>query len=191
MQERCVSRRRLVAVVGVAAALAGLPGKGMAQEASPAATPETTTDLPLEMVAILTGYDPDATNHTGKEYGVDGTDLGSSFLYDNKIYIVFGDTFGDAKSDWRSNVMAISSDNDPADGVTFDRMIVDTPGHAKELLPAKHVEGEEVTVIPTYGVAVGDRLFLHYMSVAHWGAPGHWDLGAAGFAYSDDGGENW
>lgn len=191
MQQRSVSRRRLVAMAGATAAYAGMHGMGAAQEASPEATPAATPDLPLEMVAILTGYDPDATNQTGKEYGVDGTDLGSSFLYDDKTYIVFGDTFGDAKSDWRSNVMAISSDDDPSDGVTFDRMIVDTPGHAKELLPARHIEGEEVTVIPTYGVAVGNRLFLHYMSVSHWGAPGHWDLGAAGFAYSDDGGENW
>src|SRR5690348_4624790 len=114
MQERCVSRRRLVAMAGATAATAGLPGRGAAQEASPAttsdATPDAAPDLPLEMVAILTGYDPDATNQTSKEYGVDGTDLGSSFLYDDKTYIVFGDTFGDAKSDWRSNVMAISSD---------------------------------------------------------------------------------
>ena len=160
-------------------------------EASPAATPVAGTDLPLAEIGVLTGSDPAAFNQTGKEYGVDGTDLGSSFLYKDKLYIVFGDTFGIGKSDWRSNVLAISSDDDPSDGIIFDRMIVDRPGHAKELLPAKHVEGEEVTVIPTYGVSVGDRLFLHYMSVSHWGEPGHWDLSHAGWAYSDDAGETW
>ncbi len=159
--------------------------------ATPGATPVAVPDLPLAEIGILTGSDPAAFNQTGKLYGVDGTDLGSSFLFKDQLCIVFGDTFGPSKSDWRSNVLAISSDDDPADGIVFDRMIEDRPGHAKELLPAKHVEGEEVTVIPTYGVAVGERMFLHYMSVSHWGAPGHWDLDHAGWAYLDDAGETW
>ena len=159
--------------------------------ASPIATPVAAADLPLELIAQLTGGVPEAINQTGTDYGVTGTDLGSSFLYNDLTYIVLGDTFGVAGSDWRSNVLAISSDDDPTDGVTFDRMIEDRPGHAGELLPAKRVDFDEITIIPTYGVAVGDRLFLHYMSVEHWGAPGHWDLGSAGWAYSDDGGETW
>jgi len=150
-----------------------------------------TADLPLEEVALLTGSDPASVNQTGADYGVDGTDLGSSFLYNDLTYIVFGDTFDVGKSDWRCNVLAISRDDDPRDGVTFDRMIEDRLGHAAELLPAKRIDNDEITVIPTYGVAVGNRLFLHYMSVEHWGAPGHWALGSAGFAWSDDAGETW
>jgi len=198
-----LSRRSVIG--GAAAMAAGFAGEGVLSNAthvqdaspmatpiaSPDATPVSGADLPLEQIAILTGSDPAAVNQTGKEYGVDGTDLGSSFLFRDQTYIVFGDTFDVAKSDWRSNVLAISSDDDPSDGITFDRMIEDRPGHAKELLRAKRLEGEEVTVIPTYGVAVGDRLFLHYMSVSHWGEPGHWDLGSAGWAYSDDAGETW
>jgi hypothetical protein len=157
------------------------------QEASPVAQ----VDLPLVEVALLTGSDPAAVNQTGADYGVDGTDLGSSFLYNDQTYIVFGDTFDIAKSDWRCNVLAISSDDDPSDGITFDRMIEDRPGHAAELLSARKIDFDEMTVIPTYGVAVGDRLFLHYMSVEHWGAPGYWDLGSAGFAWSDDEGQSW
>jgi len=184
------TRRQVIAATGVAALGAGvLPVT--AQDASPEASPVVRADLPLEEVALLTGSDPAAINQTGAEYKVDGTDLGSSFLYNDLTYIVFGDTFDTFKSDWRCNVLAISSDDDPGDGITFDRMIEDASGHAKELLPAKKIDFDEVTKIPTYGVAVGDRLFLHYMSVEHWGAPGHWDLGSAGFAWSDDGGENW
>lgn len=56
---------------------------------------------------------------------------------------------------------------------------------------SRKIDFEEITGIPTYGVAVGDRLFLHYMSVEHWGEPGYWDLGSAGWAYSDDAGETW
>jgi hypothetical protein len=190
MQSRFFTRRQVIAAASISTAAATQLRHALADDASPVASPQAA-DLPLEEVALLTGSDPAAINQTGKEYGVDGADLGSSFLYNDQTYIVFGDSFDIGKSDWRSNLLAISSDDNPADGVTFDRMIEDRPGHAKELLSAKHVEGEEVTVIPTYGVAVGDRLFLHYMSVKHWGAPGHWDLGLAGFAYSDDGGENW
>ena len=190
MHSRFFTRRQVIAAVGGTTAAAMHLQHSDADDASPIASPRVD-DLPLVEVALLTGSDPAAINQTGKEYGVDGADLGSSFLYNDQTYIVFGDSFDIGKSDWRSNLLAISSDDDPTDGVTFDRMIEDRPGHAKELLSAKHVEGEEVTVIPTYGVAVGDRLFLHYMSVKHWGAPGHWDLGLAGFAYSDDGGENW
>ncbi len=29
------------------------------------------------------------------------------------------------------------------------------------------------------------------MPVKHWGDPGHWGLGSAGWAYSDDAGETW
>lgn len=192
MPRSMTTRRRFLAASGGAAAIgAGGWRPAVAQDASPVASPVAGVDLPLTEVALLTGSDPAAVNQTGEEYGVDGTDLGSSFLYHDQLYIVFGDTFDIYKSDWRCNVLAISSDDDPSDGITFDRMIEDRPGHAKELLPAKRIDFEEITVIPTYGVAVGDRLFLHYMSVEHWGPPGRWDLGAAGFAYSDDAGENW
>ena len=38
---------------------------------------------------------------------------------------------------------------------------------------------------------MGSRMFLDYMSVHQWGAPGHWTLNYSGMAYSDDGGQNW
>lgn len=186
-----IDRRRLVIIAG-GSAMASHHALGANQPASPepVASP-ASTDLPLVEVALLTGSDPTAINQTEAEYDVDGTDLGSTFLYNDQIYIVFGDTFARNKKGWRSNTLAISSDDDPSDGITFDRMIEAYPGYAAELLPAKRIDHDEITVIPTYGVAVGDRLFLHYMSVEHWGAPGHWTLGSAGWAYSDDAGEHW
>jgi hypothetical protein len=148
--------------------------------------------LPVEQVATLTGPAASSGNATAEEYGVYGTDLGHTFTYGEEIYMIFGDTFGIGNSDWRSNVAAIiGTDQDPSDGLHFDRMIIDEPGHAKALVPQSAVPGGEVTIIPTYGVAVDDRLFLHYMQVVYWGAPGRWNLGSSGFAYSDDAGENW
>ncbi len=155
-----------------------------------AASESTPDDLPTELVAQLTGPEP-GINDTLARWQVAGTDLGSSFLFHDEIVLVFGDTFAENETDWRSNVLGFSSDDDPSDGVTIDRMITYRDGHAMEILPSLKRDYVEMTVIPTYGVAVDDRMFLHCMSVKHWGDPGKWDLGYSGFAYSDDGGQTW
>ncbi|HEU0164366.1 MAG TPA: DUF4185 domain-containing protein, partial [Thermomicrobiales bacterium] len=151
---QCVSRRTLVAGSSAIAATA-LTRVAVDAQGTPAASPVPASDLPLAQVAILTGSDPAAVNQTGSLYEVDGTDLGSSFLFHDEIVLAFGDTFAEFKTDWRSNTLAISTDDDPSDGIVFDRMIVDRPGHAKELLASKKEDFVEMTVIPTYGVAVG------------------------------------
>jgi hypothetical protein len=186
------TRRRFVATATASALVPFVTaGQDATPEGSPMASPVAQTDLPLEEICIMTGSDPAAVNQTGELWSVYGTDLGSSFLYGDEIAIVFGDTFAQNAQDWRSNVLGFTSDTDPADGITIDRMIEDRPGHAKEILSSKKVDYDEMTVIPTYGVAVGERMYLHYMSVYHWGLPGHWELGLAGWAYSDDAGETW
>jgi hypothetical protein len=180
-------RHTLVSMLALAAL--ALPGLGMvastrAQNGTPVAS-----QPPTRVIAILTG--PNSINETHTRYGVDGTDLGHTFLFGDQIVMVFGDTFGPARTDWRSNVAAVSTDEDPSDGISFDRMIEDLPGHAKELIDNDLVPGEEVTIIPTYGIAVGERMFLHYMAVRKWGTPGRWDLNQSGLAYSDDEGQTW
>lgn len=150
------------------------------------AGPALTGVTGVEMVARLIGTE--GINDTEHKWGVTGTDLGSMFDKDGKLYIVFGDTFGPEKSDWRCSVMAVTSDRDPRDGLTFDEMLTDRPGHAKELLQRGI---GDVTVIPTYGVAIGAQMVLHYMGVKHWGDPGKWDLNEAGLATSADDGQTW
>lgn len=174
---------RLVRILALGFAFIWTPS--LAQQA----TPEATGVGPTRVVAVLTGAD--SINDTAARYGVNGTDLGHTFEHDGAIYMVFGDTFGRHKGDWRSNVAAIITDDDPSDGLTFDRMIEDRPEHAKVLVAQYMVEGPEITIIPTYGVSIGDRIVLHYMAVSKWGAPGHWDLNQSGLAYSDDDGQIW
>ncbi len=150
----------------------------------------------LSRVAQLTGKD--SPNRTDR-FGVYGADLGSMFQSGDRTYFVFGDTFGKRSpyrsgaggADWRSNTMAYSRDTDPADGITFDGWITDQQGVAKELLHSKKVDNDEITVIPTNGVAVGGAMYLFYMSVKHWGAPGHWVCNHSGVARSTDGGRIW
>ena len=174
------------------------PGCDRPPTANASPSPSTNLSAPaahdprvaeLCLVAYLTG--PDGINDTPARFGVDGTDLGHTFIHQGALVMVFGDTFGPHEGDWRSNVAAVITDDDPSDGLTFDRMIEDRPGHAKALLPQTAVPGDEVTVIPTYGVSLGGRMVLHYMAVKRWGTPGRWDLNHSGLAYSDDDGQTW
>ena len=147
-------------------------------------------------VAQLTGRD--SINRTDR-VGVYGCDLGSVFQDGDRTYFLFGDTFGRRPEghvgaggeNWRSNTMAWSTTKDPATGITFDGWITDSRGTARELLSSKKIEGDEVTVIPTNGVAANGALYIFFMSVRHWGAPGWWDSNYSGVAKSTDSGQTW
>lgn len=105
-----------------------------------------------------------------------------------------GDTgnAGPAGRDWRNNALARSSDRDMSEGMTFDSFATDREAHAKEIVPGMKSAGQEITVRPTGGTAVGGRQYLAYNSVRQWGpAPGSWTSNYSGIAYSDDNGETW
>lgn len=159
------------------------------QELEPSG-PEVTVSDP-EVVGRLTGSD--GVNTTAERWNVHGTDLGHLFEHDGHLHLGFGDTFGPGKlggDDWRSNTMALVGSAQRR-RLQFERMVTDRRGHADELLPSKKIDGLEKTVIPTYGTAVGERIYLHYMSVKTWQGPGRWLVNHAGLAYSDDEGETW
>jgi hypothetical protein len=196
--------RRLVAAAAstcLIAALAACSGAG---------TPvvETDQDKPFVLegvsnpteIAQLTG--PGAINDT-EEALVAGTDLGSMTNLGDRTYFFFGDTFGERDPDstggqggiWRSNVSAWTTDGDPSDGITFDGWApAGDLGWAEALVEGEHDANTgdgEVTKIPTHGFAIGDTLYISYMSVSYWGEPGAWDANYAGLAKSTDRGETW
>lgn len=151
----------------------------------------------VKQIGQLTGQP--SINNTGN-VNVYGTDLGSMFLHnDGKIYFLFGDTFGTpgppaSSGDWRSNVMAFSSDTVASDGITFDGWITDGLGQAKALVDGNHQPNDgsgEVTKIPTAGWSFDGRQFMWFMSIKQWGDPGKWDVNHAEIAYSDDNGNTW
>jgi len=147
-------------------------------------------------VSQLTG--PSSPNRTNR-WAVAGQDLGSMFRFDGKTWFAFGDTFatrapgmsGGGGGGWRSNTMAYSTDTDPSNGITLDGYVADDTNWAKELLPAKQVDGVEITVIPTYGFTANGDMYLDYMSVRHWGTPGEWQTNYSGLAKSTDHGQTW
>jgi hypothetical protein len=146
----------------------------------------------IHMLAIETGEY--SINKTKTNYKIGGTDLGISFNLKDKTYIAFGDTFAEEcfVNAWRSNVLAVTTDRDYTDGITFDYMVA-KPGlkSAKELIKSKKVDNNEMTTIPTGGIAIGETLYMSYMSVRHWGAAGEWDCNYGSIAKSVDYGENW
>lgn len=196
-------RRPAVAAIAATAAT----GIALGGCASGAVSVDADADKPfvltgvenLTEIAQLTG--PDSEVNDTDAVAVAGTDLGSMFDVGDTTYFVFGDTFGtrDPESiggqggNWRSNVMALSTDDDPSDGITFDEWVVDDIGFAKELVPGEHEANGvgEVTKIPTHGFAVEDTMYLQFMSVNFWGEPGQWDANHAGLAKSTDAGQSW
>ncbi|MCX4097590.1 DUF4185 domain-containing protein [Nocardia sp. alder85J] len=149
-------------------------------------------------VTQLTG--PGSQNRTDSRWQVNDTDLGIMWeTRPGQVAVVFGDTFGQgfvdggpSGTDWRSNVLAFSSDHDLAHGMSFDSMVSDRNCHAAEVLGSYKVNNFEMTVIPTSGFALGDRQYLSYMSVVRWSkTPGKWWTAYGGLAYSDDGGQTW
>lgn len=148
-----------------------------------------TTIGGVTRVAQVTG--PGSVNDTARRWDVYGADLGHMLWYEGSLYMVFGDTFGPGGHDWRSNTMARIASPVPSSGLPFASMVTGRGGAAAELLGSKKVDGVEQTVIPTYGIAVGSRMYLHYMSVRHWTSPGRWQINYSGMAWSDDGGRTW
>jgi len=141
-------------------------------------------------------------NSTGTKYNVGCTDLGVIWeMSDAKTYgVLFGDTFGNdfkvgsggpnGASDWRSNVLAYSTETDFSKGLVFSGMLMDK----KKALRAESVIIREnyyaFTYIPTAAISVNGKEYMHYM---------YWEVGDrtrvtqnySSYAVSSDCGKTW
>lgn len=148
-------------------------------------------------------------NQTHEKWGLRATDLGivwdaTTNQENKKVMIAFGDSYDDGwggfggggdPTGWRGNLLAISHDDELDDGLSFSYMITDedNPSYAKEIIYSEHnTSGSgDFTAIPTAGITVGNRHFIHYMQIRNWGAEGRWNTNFSEIAYSDDEGQNW
>jgi hypothetical protein len=170
---------------------------------SRAAASPRIKEIHVEKIGALTG--PSSPNG-GLSADVCGADLGTMTEIGRTIYFAFGDTFGYVNGqpmrmsgvDWRSNVFA-SAPTDSVDNDQIPRLNwrTDSTGRAIPVIDGAHLpaftgsEGEQ-TKIPTAMVSIGNRIYLHYMSV-HGFAPkgGVWECNYSKFIYSDDFGRTW
>lgn len=138
-------------------------------------------------------------NKTDVIYNVGGTDLGIAWDMGKGITgYFFGDTYGrDFKyvsgggpgeaTDWRSNVLGISSDKNLRDGLLFDKMIVD------ELISSPHITNGtgSHTAIPTAAIQVKGVDYVHVMDIRKWGGPGSWTTNHSTLYRSLNEGQTW
>lgn len=93
--------------------------------------------------------------------------------------------------DWRVNTLAYSNTTNLRQ-FSYSDFVTGQAGHAREVIPARRVNGSEITTLPTSGISVGGRQYLSYASVRQYGpAPGSWTSNYSGIAVSDDNGVTW
>ncbi len=194
-----------------AAILAGNILQSHAKEAASANKTTSNKHLVMsqvKMVARVTGdslpgeqlYHP---NRTGPDYDVYGTDLGIMWHQtDNRIGLFFGDTSGKGfvinknggnGENWRSNVLAFSTDTDLTDGLKIESMTLDRDKRAHEVCDgAKAHPHVYQTSIPTAAIRAGKLDCVHIMNIYDWGAPkGRWLTNYSTLYTSEDDGRSW
>ena len=142
-------------------------------------------------------------NNTGPDFDVYGTDLGLMWHMDgNRVGMFFGDTSGEGfvvnknggnGSNWRSNVLAFSSDTELTDGLKIDSMLLDADGKALEVCAGGKTNPEVYqTSIPTSAIRAGKTDCVHIMNIYDWGAPhGRWLTNFSSVYTSNDDGRTW
>jgi len=162
--------------------------------------------------AAALSQDANSINDTTR-WGICGGDLGSVMVARDTAYIILGDNYTSCPPgtggpganllppDWRSNAVGvIPRPGDFTQGLHITRWLSHDGKHAAEIIPSRHDAGAcqqtkapgcEVTTIPTAGFSTGDRLFLAFMSVHNWTAPGAWEVNYSSFAMSADQGRSW
>ncbi len=142
--------------------------------------------LYVSEIGYVTG--PDSLNYDLlQDAGVGGTDLGIPVKVDDKVILLYGDTFsgvGSFSGMWFSNFIASTTDYTLWDGLEFDAVITNDSGIALPFRQGLHHQNQsdsessnpdrEVTKIPTGGITIGDYTYVFYMSVRYWGIAGSW-----------------
>lgn len=144
-------------------------------------------------------------NNTAKKYDVGGTDLGIMWeMRNGQIGIFFGDTNGEDfqpfknggggnGKNWRSNVLAFSTDTTLDDGLTITGMLLDNEGKAREVIDGGKANPKVYqTSIPTSAIHANNADYVHYMNIYQWDAPdGRWLTNFSSIYASYDDGKTW
>ncbi len=157
----------------------------------------TGEPLPGEMIP--------SPNNTGRDFDVYGTDLGFMWHMDgDRVGMFFGDTSGEGfkaytnggggnGTNWRSNVLAFSSDTVLTDGLRIDSMLLDAEGKALEVCPGGKANPKVYqTSIPTSAIRADGTDYVHIMNIHDWGGPkGRWLTNYSALYQSEDDGRTW
>lgn len=130
-----------------------------------------------------------------KKYKVGGCDLGFP-LYDekrDKLFLLFGDTFqeNNFKYDWRSNTMCLVKEVTSEGRILIDSYITCLDNMACSLSEAHHVDGFEMTRIPTGAIAIDDTYYFYYFSMCNWHNEKDNRMNLGGLVKSKNYGKSW
>ncbi|WP_129716055.1 DUF4185 domain-containing protein [Pedobacter sp. SYP-B3415] len=145
-------------------------------------------------------------NNTAARFDLGGTDLGIAWrMGDGKVGLWFGDSYGTEffpvpeggpgkAGNWRSNLLAFSSDSGLEDGLHIDDMF-SSPGKkgAAEVIFSPHTtDGKgSHTTIPTAAIHAAGKEYVQYMDVRKWLGPGRWITNFSGLYTSANLGRTW
>lgn len=116
------------------------------------------------------------------------TDLGIVVKVNDEYLYLYGDTFSGIDVNdgyWFSNFIAISDNKLNLDKeIRFNKVIKDEYGDIKPIKQGKHHRNneknldiflnKEVSIIPTGGIQIKDKVYIFMMSVRYWGKDGEW-----------------
>ena len=167
---------------------------GLCCAAALAAVPQPPAVKKLENLGFLTGAK--APGNTLGQGGVGGTDLGYPAYSEKwgKMFLFFGDTFErpeNLKGDWRSNVVGYGDPGRIVRDRILDGFVTNRPGRACAAVEGRHVDGREMTRIPTGAIEVDGRLYLFFFSMRSWKLPRNIRMNGGGAVFSDDAGVTW
>ncbi len=132
----------------------------MLSEDSPCRVPATMTYIPgsaKKLEQLIGDYDQQRTaktrNQTWSRFAIRGTDLGSSFEHEGKLYFLFGDTIGTGGGD----CLATSDTTDPEAGLSLDFLRENDKQYLRIQPPGISMQGFEV---PTGGISANGEVYL-------------------------------
>ena len=128
-----------------------------------------------------TGSPPPAHNRTRTKFGIRGTDLGSSFVHQEKTFFLFGDTWrvNQRPEDQDLDSIAFTADTNPDDGL--DLVFLDRPPIIHPSVPQNGFN------VPLDGLSVDETMFV-YFSTDGYQAEGHPLMGRSILTRSTNGG---
>jgi len=120
-------------------------------------------------------------NQTGKRFGVVGTDLGSSFEHDGRLFFLFGDTWG---RPGEKDAVAWTGSRDPAN-ISLNFHQAPDGKWLPPTVPGVRLGGFE---IPSGGVSVGGKMYVVFTT--DW-TPAKGLMGRSVLAVSEDDGKSF
>jgi hypothetical protein len=129
------------------------------------------------------------------EMTVGGCDLGFPLYNETNdtMYLGFGDSFTSPLQSgrWRSNTVALSTDEVFSDGLDIDSFISSPSGIAKPFIEGQHIDRYEMTKIPTGGIEIEGTMYWFYFSKYSWNTISPLSMNYGGAVKSTDNGVTW